>query len=88
MPRSPRAAVQPEDVPQPRRQRSKRARNPIVIAGNALLTLVFVLLVGAGAGFLIGKQRFDLPGRWPRTRWSTCHAAASVTPPICSSAPA
>jgi UPF0755 protein len=62
MPRSPRAAVQPEDVPQPRRQRSKRARNPIVIAGNALLTLVFVLLVGAGAGFLIGKQRFDLPG--------------------------
>jgi UPF0755 protein len=60
-PRSPRAALQPENVPVPTR-RSRRARNPIVIAGNALLTLVFLLTVAAGVGFVLGKQRFELPG--------------------------
>jgi UPF0755 protein len=59
--RSPRAALQPEHVPVPMR-RSKRVRNPIVIAGNALLTLVFLLTVLAGVGFVVGKQRFELPG--------------------------
>jgi UPF0755 protein len=62
IPRSPRAAVQPEDVPLPKRQHSKRARSRIVVAGNAFLTLLFVLLIGAGACFVIGKQRFELPG--------------------------
>jgi UPF0755 protein len=61
VPRSPRAALQPENVPVPTR-RSRRARNPIVIAGNALLTLVFLLTVAAGVGFVLGKQRFELPG--------------------------
>jgi UPF0755 protein len=60
-PRSPRAALQPEDVPMPQR-RSKRARNPIVIAGNALLTVIFLATLAGGAAFVIGKQRFDLPG--------------------------
>jgi hypothetical protein len=41
-PRSPRAALQPEDVPMPTR-RSRRVRNPIVIAGNALLTVIFLV---------------------------------------------
>ena len=59
--RSPRAALQPESVPPPRRH-SRRVRNPIVIAGNALLTLIFLLTVGAGVAFVIGKQRFDQPG--------------------------
>jgi UPF0755 protein len=61
--RSPRAALQPEDVPMPPRpSRSKRARNPIVIAGNALLTVVFLMTVVGGITFVLGKQRFDLPG--------------------------
>jgi UPF0755 protein len=60
-PRSPRAKVQPDDVPPPRRS-SKRLRNPIVMAGNALLTVVFLVTIAGGAGFIIGKQRFDLPG--------------------------
>jgi UPF0755 protein len=61
--RSPRAALQPEDVPMPPRpSRSKRARNPIVIAGNALLTVVFLMTVVCGITFVLGKQRFDLPG--------------------------
>jgi UPF0755 protein len=60
-PRSPRAALQPDNVPTPTR-RSKRTRNPIVIAGNALLTIIFLVTISAGVGFMIGKQRFDLPG--------------------------
>jgi UPF0755 protein len=62
-PRSPRAALQPDHVPLPAAQRrSRRARNPIVIAGNALLTVVFVMTISIGVAFVIGKQRFDLPG--------------------------
>jgi UPF0755 protein len=37
-------------------------RNPIVIAGNALLTAVFVATVSVGVAFVIGKQRFDAAG--------------------------
>jgi UPF0755 protein len=66
-PRSPRASLQPDDVPMPPSapppaRRSKRARNPIVIAGNALLTLVFLVTVVGGVALMIGKQRFELPG--------------------------
>ncbi len=43
-------------------RRSRRARHPFVIVGNLLLTLLFLLTVGAGLGFVIGKQRFDQPG--------------------------
>ena len=60
-PRSPRAALQPDSVPPPSR-RAKRTRNPIVIAGNALLTAVFVVTISIGVAFVIGKQRFDLAG--------------------------
>ena len=60
-PRSARAALEPDRVPPPKK-RSKRARNPIVIVGNLLLTLLFLVTIGAGVGFVIGKQRFDTPG--------------------------
>jgi UPF0755 protein len=59
--RSPRAAVEPEHVPAPPR-RSRRARNPFVIIGNALLTLVFLVALAGGTAFVIGKQRFETPG--------------------------
>jgi UPF0755 protein len=62
--RSPRAAAQPDNVPAapgPKR-RAGRTRNPIVIAGNALLTVIFLLTVIGGMAFVIGKQRFDTPG--------------------------
>jgi UPF0755 protein len=48
-------------MPAPKR-RSKRVRHPFVIAGNLLVTLLFLLTIGAGVGFVIGKQRFELPG--------------------------
>jgi UPF0755 protein len=60
-PRSPHAALQPQKVPLPK-SRSRRTRNPIVIAGNALLTVIFLATVATGVAFVIGKQRFDLPG--------------------------
>jgi UPF0755 protein len=60
-PRSPRAALEPEHVPVPTR-RSKRARRPFVVIGNALISFLLLLAVGAGAGFVVGKQRFESPG--------------------------
>jgi UPF0755 protein len=59
--RSPRAALQPDNVPYPAR-RSRRSRHPIVIAGNAMLTVILLLAIAAGVSFAIGKQRFDLAG--------------------------
>jgi UPF0755 protein len=63
-PRSPRAALEPDHVPVPTRsfRPSRRARNPLVIVGNAFFTLlVLVLIVGGGAA-VIGKTRFEAPG--------------------------
>jgi UPF0755 protein len=60
-PRSARAALQPEQVPQPR-LRSRRARHPLVIVGNAIFTLLVVIAVAVGAGLYLGKQRFEEPG--------------------------
>jgi len=60
-PRSPRAALEPEYVPVPTR-RSKRARNPLVIIGNAIFTLLVLLLVGGGGAVVFGKIRFEAPG--------------------------
>jgi UPF0755 protein len=62
-PRSPRAALEPEYVPMPtHRSRSKRARNPLVIIGNAIFTLLILLVVGGGAAVVFGKLRFEAPG--------------------------
>jgi UPF0755 protein len=60
-PRSPRAALEPEHVTVPTR-RSKRTRNPLVIIGNAIFTLLILLVLAAGAAIVFGKLRFDAPG--------------------------
>jgi hypothetical protein len=46
-PRSPRAALEPERVPAPKR-RSKRARHPLVIVGNAIFTVLVVVALAVG----------------------------------------
>jgi UPF0755 protein len=61
-PRSPRAALEPERVPLPSKRRSRRVRNPWVIAGNAVFTLLVLLAITVGALLYLGKQRFQAPG--------------------------
>lgn len=63
-PRSPRAALEPEQVPQPPSKllRSKRARNPFVVVGNAILTLLIITMLIAGGIFVYGKQVIEAKG--------------------------
>ncbi|MGN6573890.1 MAG: endolytic transglycosylase MltG, partial [Pseudolabrys sp.] len=67
LPRSPRAALQPEVVPPPMR-RSKRARHPLVIAGSAFFTLLIVIVVALGATLYVGRQRFETRGPLPQDK--------------------
>src|SRR5882757_8311418 len=60
-PRSPRAALEPEQVPPPPK-RSDRARNPFVVVGNAVITIILVLMIGAGAIYIYGRQKIEAPG--------------------------
>src|SRR6202051_4490700 len=60
-PRSPRAAREPEQVPPPPK-RSERARNPFVVVGNAIITIILVLMIGVGGGYFYGKQKIEAPG--------------------------
>src|SRR6266702_988081 len=60
-PRSPRAALEPEQVPPPPR-RSERARNPFVVIGNAIITILLIAMIGVGAGYYYGKQILEAPG--------------------------
>jgi UPF0755 protein len=60
-PRSPRAALEPEQVPPPPK-RSDRARNPLVIAGNAIITIILVAMIGSGGIYFYGKQKIEAPG--------------------------
>jgi peptidoglycan lytic transglycosylase G len=63
-PRSPRAALEPDHVPLPTRSSrpSRRARNPLVIVGNAIFTLLLLVLLVGGGIAVFGKSRFETPG--------------------------
>lgn len=58
--RSPRAALEPERVNLPRRSRG--ARHPLVVAGNAVFTVILILALVLGGGVYWGKQKFEEPG--------------------------
>ena len=60
-PRSPRAALEPEQVPPPPR-RSERARNPFVIIGNAIITILLIGMLGSGAAYYYGRKIIESPG--------------------------
>ena len=47
-------------MPEPRH--SKRARHPIVVAGNAIITIIIVVAVILGTVLAVGKQRFEAAG--------------------------
>src|ERR1700755_3062774 len=60
-PKSPRAALEPEQVPPPPKH-STRARNPFVVAGNAIITIILVAMLGIGGAYVWGRQKIDAPG--------------------------
>lgn len=60
-PRSPRVALEPERVPVPKRY-SQRARHPVVVVGNAILTGILLVGITVGTVFAIGKHRYEEPG--------------------------
>jgi UPF0755 protein len=60
-PKSPRAALEPEQLPPPPK-RSRSARNPLVVAGNAIITILLVGMLAAGGAFYYGKQKMESPG--------------------------
>ena len=61
LPRSPRAALEPERVPIPSR-RSRRVRHPLIVIGNAVFTVLVLISISVGAALFFGKQRFEAPG--------------------------
>ena len=61
VPRSPRAALEPERVPMPNR-RSSRARHPVIVVGSAIFTVLIVISIAVGVALFFGKQRFDAAG--------------------------
>src|SRR5437764_13453544 len=60
-PRSPRAALEPEQVPPPPK-RSERARNPFVVVGNAIITILIMLMFGAATAYYYGRQILETAG--------------------------
>lgn len=60
-PRSPRAALEPEQVPPPPR-RSDVARSPLVVFGNAVITLVILVMLAVGGVYIYGRQALESPG--------------------------
>src|SRR6202045_3846333 len=77
-PRSPRAALEPEQVPPPPK-RSDRARNPFVVVGNAVITIVLVLMIGAGGSYIYGKQKIEAPGPLAEDKIVNIPARAGMT---------
>ena len=61
LPKSPRAAIEPSEVPPPPK-RSKAARSSTVNFLNAIFTVVTAIVLGAGAFAWLAKQRFEAEG--------------------------
>jgi UPF0755 protein len=77
-PRSPRAALEPEQVPPPPR-RSERARNPFVIVGNAIITFIIVMMITTGVVYYYGKQTIEAPGPLQEDKIVNIPARAGMT---------
>src|SRR5437763_14384069 len=66
-PRSPRAALEPEYMPEPNRP-SRRARHPLVIAGNAIFSIILIVAIAGGLAWSYGKHKFETPGPLDREK--------------------
>jgi UPF0755 protein len=67
VPRSPRAAIEPDRVDLPAR-RSASARHPLIIIGNAVISAFVLVALAAGVALFVGKQRFEAAGPLPADR--------------------
>ncbi|HEY2884805.1 MAG TPA: endolytic transglycosylase MltG, partial [Rhizomicrobium sp.] len=77
-PRSPRAALEPEQVPPPPK-RSERARNPFVVVGNAIITILLIGMIGTGAVYYYGKKTIEAPGPLQQDRTVVIPSRAGMT---------
>src|ERR1700709_1891753 len=77
-PRSPRAALEPEQVPPPPK-RSERARNPFIIVGNAVITLIIVAMIASGGIYGYGKKQIEAPGPLQEDKVVNIPARAGMT---------
>ncbi|HSY55686.1 MAG TPA: endolytic transglycosylase MltG [Bradyrhizobium sp.] len=77
-PRSPRAALEPEQVPPPPK-RSDRARNPFVVVGNAIITFILVLMIAVGGTYIYGKQKIEAAGPLQEDKVVNIPTRAGVT---------
>jgi UPF0755 protein len=59
--KSPRQALEPEVAPEPPAA-LLRVRNPFVVAANAVVSFLFLLVIAGGIGLYYGKVQFDTPG--------------------------
>ena len=66
-PRSPRSALEPDTIDIPPR-RSRSVRHPLVVIGNAILSLMILLAVLIGGLLYVGNQQFDAPGPLPQDK--------------------
>jgi UPF0755 protein len=66
-PRSARTAIEPDRVDLPAR-RSKSVRHPLVIIGNAVISIFLLAAVLAGIALFLGTERFNAPGPLPEDR--------------------
>jgi UPF0755 protein len=67
VPRSPRAAIEPDRVDLPAR-RSASVRHPLIIIGNAVISAFVLVALAAGVALFVGKQRFEAAGPLPADR--------------------
>ena len=77
-PRSPRAALEPEQVPPPPK-RSERARNPFIVVGNAIITFILFVMIAVGGTYIYGKQKIEAPGPLQEDKVVNIPARAGVT---------
>src|SRR5205814_489890 len=61
------APPEPEYMPEPKRP-SRRARHPLVIAGNAIFTIILVIALAGGLAWSFGKHKFEAAGPLDREK--------------------